>query len=64
MFRDGQGEGGRVDLDGEPVGRIDRVAVELHRLGAIADPGRSALGNQTEHAALSTIEQVHRLIAR
>jgi hypothetical protein len=34
MFRYGQGEGGRVDLDGEPVGRIDRVAVELHRLGS------------------------------
>jgi hypothetical protein len=35
VFGDGQGEGGGVDLKVEPVGGIDRVAVELHRLGAV-----------------------------
>jgi hypothetical protein len=32
---DGQGEGEGVDLEGEPVGWIDDVAVELDRLGAV-----------------------------
>jgi hypothetical protein len=31
VFGDGQGEGGGVDLEMEPVSRVDRVAVELHR---------------------------------
>jgi hypothetical protein len=35
VFGDGQGEGGGVDLEVEPVGRLDRVAVELHRLGTV-----------------------------
>jgi hypothetical protein len=35
VLGDGQGEGGRVDLQSEPVGRLDGVAVELHRLGAV-----------------------------
>jgi hypothetical protein len=36
VFGDGQGEGGGVDLEVEPVGRLDGVAVELYRLGAVA----------------------------
>ena len=28
VFGDGQGEGGGVDLEVEPVGRLDRVAVD------------------------------------
>jgi hypothetical protein len=31
VFGDGQGEGGGVDLEMEPVSPVDRVAVELHR---------------------------------
>jgi hypothetical protein len=36
VFGDGQGEGGGVDLQSEPVGWLDRVAVELDRLGVVA----------------------------
>jgi hypothetical protein len=36
VFGDGQGEGGGVDLQSEPVGRLDGVAVELDRLGVVA----------------------------
>jgi hypothetical protein len=40
VFRDGQGEGGGIDLEVEPVGRIDRVVVQAGRL----DPGDVVVG--------------------